>query len=731
MDTSDSNDSTGVRIRVPFGGAAVRMGAAMWRSFDKGILVAFGLLTALLILTAAVTFRNTQHLNEDNAWVAHAQEVLDLTSEVLVALVDAETGQRAFLLSNEDLFLQPYHPAVARLDERLAMVRVATEDNSRQQDNIARLQPMVAAELALLRQGIDLRRQNADQAQLVLAAARGKVQMDVIRDVIADMAQEEHDLLKVREQQSRNTYRLALTTGIVTAVVGLLMVGACFWLFRRNLLVRTQAAAALYEQREWLRTTLSSIGDAVIATDTQGLVTFLNPVAEALTGWEMQAASGKPVESIFRIFNEETRQPVENPVTKLLREGVAVGLANHTILIAKDGHEFAIDDSGAPIQDKGGSVAGVVLVFRDVTERRKETATGMHLASIVESSDDAIIGKTLDGVITSWNPGAERLFGYTAAEIVGSPMTRLIPPDRLDEEPQILAHLRKGESVDHFETVRVTKDGRRLNVSATISPIKNREGNIIGASKIVRDITERTQVEKAARIQAEELTRSNKDLEQFAFVASHDLQEPLRAVAGCLQVLKRRHQGQLDASADELIRHAVDGATRMQTLIEGLLAFSRVGTKGGEFQPVDPGSALDTALDNLATAQHESGAIITHDRLPTLKADPSQLALLFQNLVGNALKFHGTQPPRIHVGVEHQEGSWNFSVRDNGIGIDPQYFERIFVIFQRLHTRGEFAGTGLGLAICKKIVERHGGRISVESAPENGSTFLFSLPELN
>lgn len=227
---------------------------------------------------------------------------------------------------------------------------------------------------------------------------------------------------------------------------------------------------------------------------------------------------------------------------------------------------------------------------------------------------------------------------------------------------------------------------------------------------------------------AEELARSNADLEQFAYVASHDLQEPLRAVAGCMQILEKRVDGKLDARDHELMQHAIGGAARMQSLIDDLLAFSRVGTRGGAFEHVSCETALQHALDSLSAAIAESGASITHDPLPELPADVTQLTQLLQNLIGNAIKFRGSEPPRVHVSARREEECWHFSVADNGIGIEPQYFERVFVVFQRLHTRREYPGTGVGLAICKRIVERHGGHMWIESEPGRGSTFHFTLP---
>jgi light-regulated signal transduction histidine kinase (bacteriophytochrome) len=245
---------------------------------------------------------------------------------------------------------------------------------------------------------------------------------------------------------------------------------------------------------------------------------------------------------------------------------------------------------------------------------------------------------------------------------------------------------------------------------------------------MIQDITERKRVEGALNEKTDELARSNKDLEQFASVASHDLQEPLRMVTSYVQLLARRYKGKLDSDADDFIGFAVDGAVRMRKLINDLLTYSRVGTQGKELSPTDSEAALAQSIDDLKVAVEEHGALVTHDPLPTVMADRSQLGQLFQNLIGNAIKFRGNEPPRVHVSASRNGNGWTFSVKDNGIGIAAEYSERIFIIFQRLHSRQEYAGTGIGLAICKKIVERHGGRIWVKSDPGKGATFYFVLP---
>jgi light-regulated signal transduction histidine kinase (bacteriophytochrome) len=278
-------------------------------------------------------------------------------------------------------------------------------------------------------------------------------------------------------------------------------------------------------------------------------------------------------------------------------------------------------------------------------------------------------------------------------------------------------------------------DGGRLPVEYACAPIQA-GATVTGAVLTFRDITERRAAQRALEERARELARSNADLEQFAYVASHDLQEPLRAVVSYLQLLERRYSGQLDERAEKYIGYAVDGGRRMQTLITDLLTYSRVGRRDIAMAPVEMDAILDRALASLQVAIEESGAEIVRDPLPTVLADATQMTQIFQNLVGNAIKFRGEAAPRIQIsaerraenGTDGQHGSWLFSVRDNGIGIAPEYRERVFVLFQRLHGRDEYSGTGIGLAVCKRIVERHGGTLWVDETPGGGSTFWFTIP---
>ena len=351
--------------------------------------------------------------------------------------------------------------------------------------------------------------------------------------------------------------------------------------------------------------------------------------------------------------------------------------------------------------------------------------------------DYAIFMLDQAGNVVSWNTGAERIKGYRADEIVGHHFSCFYPPEDIESEKpdrELESAAKDGRFED--EGWRLRKDGSRFWASVVITALRDASGSLRGFAKVSRDITARKEAEAAEKKRealeqrAMELKRSRDELQQFAYIAAHDLQEPLRMVTSYTQLLARRYKGRLDTDADEFVSFAVDGAHRMQLLIQGLLAYCRVATTGTDLCETSSTAALERALEKLRGAIEDSGAVVTHDPLPTVTADGVQLTQLFENIVGNAIKFHGVDLPRVHVSSKRNgDGEWIFSVRDNGIGIDSQYFERIFVMYQRLHGRDEFPGTGMGLTVCKKVAERHNGRMWVESSLGNGSTFYLALPD--
>jgi PAS domain S-box-containing protein len=398
----------------------------------------------------------------------------------------------------------------------------------------------------------------------------------------------------------------------------------------------------------------------------------------------------------------------------------------------KDGSDFPIEIMLSPLESAEGIL--VTAAVRDISVR-KEAET--HLAQmegryrgLLEAAPDAMVVVNNAGEIVLLNVQAEKQFGYSRDELVGKNVKSIIPEGFA--ERQIADGLRSAEDAlaqqigTGIELTGRRKNGSDFPIEIMLSPLENAEGILVTAA--IRDISARKQAEVELLQKVAELKRSNEELGQFAYIASHDLQEPLRMVASYTQLLSRRYKGKLDSDADEFIAFAVDGANRMQRLIQDLLAYSRVGTKGKDLRDTSSEETLQQALRNLQGAINESGAVVTHDPLPTVLADEVQLTQLFQNLVGNGIKYQSPGVPRIHISAARNGNKkWIFSVKDNGLGIDSQYFERIFGMFQRLHKREEFAGTGIGLAICKKIVERHGGSISVESQLGQGSTFRFAL----
>jgi PAS domain S-box-containing protein len=349
---------------------------------------------------------------------------------------------------------------------------------------------------------------------------------------------------------------------------------------------------------------------------------------------------------------------------------------------------------------------------------------------LLEAAPDAMVVVNQGGEIVLLNVQAEKQFGYRRDELLGQKVTNIIPVGFA--ERLIADDLRSAEDAlaqqigTGIELIAQRKDGSEFPIEIMLSPLESGEGTLVTAA--IRDISLRKKDAEVLLGKVEELNRSNEELGQFAYIASHDLQEPLRMVASYTQLLSRRYKGKLDADADDFITFAVDGASRMQRLIQDLLAYSRIGTKGSVLRHASSEDALQQALVSLRGSIEGSGALVTHDPLPAVLADEMQLAQLFQNLVGNAIKYQKPGIPRVHISAaSNGDRKWSFAVKDNGLGIDPQYFERIFGMFQRLHKREEFSGTGIGLAICKKIVERHGGNISVESSPGHGSTFKFAL----
>jgi len=484
---------------------------------------------------------------------------------------------------------------------------------------------------------------------------------------------------------------------------------------------------------------LSSIGDGVIAADTDSHVTYLNRVAEQLTGWTLSEAQGKPLESVFRIVNEDTHAKVENPALRALREGVTFGLANHTLLITRDGKEIPIDDSGAPIQDESGALVGAVLVFREIAERRRaEKAQGV-LAAIVESAQDAIVSKNIDGIIESWNAAAERLFEYSADEAIGKSIRIIIPPELQSEEDLILQKVKRGERVDHFETVRMTKSGRTIDIDLSVSPVRNKRSEVIGASKIARDIRARKQREReradllAREQEARELAEAAtiaKD--EFIAQLSHEMRTPVTSILGWTKVMRA-----VDYERSQTIR-AVDTIDRNANvqlrLIDDLMDLSKIiqGKMHIQMQPVQITEVIRQALE-IVTPAAEAKSITIQKEIQTrdglISGDPDRLLQILWNVLANAVKFT-PEGGQISLSVKRLNHHLELSVKDSGIGIDPEFMPFVFDRFSQAGKEDKrHPGLGLGLAIVRYLVELHGGTVTAESGGYGkGATFTIILP---
>jgi len=499
----------------------------------------------------------------------------------------------------------------------------------------------------------------------------------------------------------------------------------------RNISVRKAAETHLAAMEGRYRGLLEAAPDAMVVVNQQGEIVLLNVQAENRFGYPRDELVGQLVTNIIpegfaeRLIADDLRS-ADDALAQQIGTGIELSARR------KDGSEFPIEIMLSPLDSTEGIL--VTAAIRDISVRK---AAEEHLGQmegryrgLLEAAPDAMVVVNQGGEIVLLNVQAENQFGYPRDELIGQQVKNIIPEgfaERLiADDLRSAADALAQQIGTGIELSGRRHDGSEFPIEIMLSPLESADGILVTAA--IRDISVRKAAEENLLLNVAELNRSNEELGQFAYIASHDLQEPLRMVTSYTQLLSRRYKGQLDADADEFIAFAVDGAIRMQQLIEDLLAFSRVATTGNELVDTSSEFAIEQALQNLHWAIKDSGALVTHDPLPTVQADGMQLVQLFQNLIGNAIKYQNPGIPRVHISAVLDGGTrWKFAIKDNGLGIDPQFFERIFGMFQRLHKRDEFSGTGIGLAICKKIVDRHGGDLSVESTIGQGSTFSFAL----
>jgi PAS domain S-box-containing protein len=534
----------------------------------------------------------------------------------------------------------------------------------------------------------------------------------------------------IARRKDGSEFPIEIMLSPLESVEGILVTAAI-----RDISVRRAAEKHLARMESRYRGLLEAAPDAMVVVNQGGEIVLLNVQAEKQFGYRRDELVGQKVKNIIpEGFAERLIADALRTTADALAQQIGTGI--ELTGRRKNGSDFPIEIMLSPLESAEGIL--VTAAIRDISVRKEAEE---HLArmesryrGLLEAAPDAMVVVNQAGDITLLNVQAEQRFGYRRDELLGQTIKTIIPEgfaerliaDRMRSAADALAQ----QIGTGIELTGLRKDGSEFPIEIMLSPLQSAQGILVTAA--IRDIALRKAAEAQLLQKMTDLDRSNQELEQFAYLASHDLQEPLRMVASYTQLLSRRYKGKLDSDADEFIAFAVDGAARMQRLIQDLLAYSRVGTKGRELVDTSGEDALRQALINLRAATEQSGAEVTHDPLPVVLADNVQLVQLFQNLVGNAIKYQGGEMPRIHISAARNGGGrWVISVQDNGIGIEPQYFDKIFGMFQRLHRRDEYPGTGIGLAICKKIAERHGGAMSVESQVGRGSTFRFSVAASN
>lgn len=493
--------------------------------------------------------------------------------------------------------------------------------------------------------------------------------------------------------------------------------------------VHKEMEEALRNERDYSASIINGTPAVICGIAPDGTTTFINPAGERITGYSSEELVGK---NWWKTFypGDEYKQ-----VEQLFRDFEEHGNVRdyEMVLTDRTGGKHTISWNSINRVNEKGDLLEIIGFGNDITERKRaEDALAFEqylLSSLMDNIPDSIYFKDTESRFIRINKSMAALFGLDSpSDALGKTDFDFFTeeharPAREDEQKV----MESGQSIVGIEEKETWADGRVRWVSTTKVPLRDEHGNIVGTYGISRNITMRKRAEERLKQTLEELERSNRDLEQFAYIASHDLQEPLRMISSFTQLLGRRYKGQLDESADEYIQFAVEGAKRMQKMLNDLLAYSRVSSSPQSLKPIDCESVFEQTIANLKLAVEDASAKVTHDPLPTVLADETQLIQLFQNLIGNALKFRNQDAPKIHISARRRDGRWAFTVSDNGVGIEPEHFDRVFQVFQRACKKSRYPGTGIGLAICRKIVQRHGGRIHVESEPGKGSVFHFDL----
>lgn len=691
-------------------------------------MVGYGLALAILLATGIFQYKTIGALVETDIWTVHTHEVLAELQGVYSGLQLAEWSARSYAATGVQDYVNQFSTGMGQAEEHLRTARIVAAGDPGQQQNFDRLMRLVSAKRRVMEHLIALRRDQGDPAASEALSNDEDLQlMTQIRALTDEMEGKENSRLEARQAASRSQAKradLAILFGTGLAV-GLTL--ATSWIAHRDAIEWRRGEEPVHNASLHSRSLIETSLDPLVTISRGGQIADVNQATELVTGVARQQLIGSDFSTYFT-EPEEARKVYE----QVLAQG---SVRNHPLVMRDvSGKLTDVLYNATVFKSETGEVEGIYAAARDVTERKRTERALQEsedaFRTLAELVPQLVWVCTHDGLGIYFN---QRWVDYTGLTLEQSYGNGWYAAFHLDGKQSALDLWNNTAAIGNtyrLESRLRSSDGHDRWFLTKGVALTDGAGRVLRWFGTCTDIEDLKRSEEALRIITADLARSNADLEQFAYVASHDLQEPLRMVASFTQLLGQRYKGQLDADADEFIGYAVDGARRMQALVNDLLTYSRVGTRGKEPVAVDFEQVLQMVLTNMQARLEESDGQVTHDPLPIVLGDETQLWQVLQNLVGNALKFHGSEPPRVHVSAQEIKGEWRFSVRDNGIGIEPQYANRIFLVFQRLHSRAEYPGTGLGLAIAKKILERHGGRIWMESEPGKGSTFYFSLPKI-
>ncbi len=717
-----------------------------WLNFGVGLLL------CLVVINGGVAFHNLQRLRHDAHQVAHSHAVLEGLATLTSTVTDAETGQRGFLITGDESYLAPYEAAIARSDEVLAALAATLQDDRQADDNVAQLRRLVAEKFAELSATSSLGRQgDFEAARRIVLNDEGKRTMDRIRELVDRIRQRQHAILSEQQLADDRAYRSAVLGVVISSLAGIAALVGLLLLLSKHLKSLLEAAAAEHRQRELLQATLISIGDGVIVTDVKGRVLLLNKIAEKLTGWRQSEAVGTELPKVLQMVNELTGQPVENLSTQAVREGRIVGSADHAILVSRDGTQWPIDDSAAPVKTKSGAVSGAVLVFREISQRRAHEATLLEHTSALQLANTRMVELLAelksseelfhnmadsipqlawmarpDGHIYWYNKRWYEYTGTSPEQMEGWGWQSVHDASEL---PRVLdkwrASLNAGEPWEDTFPLRRYDGAMRWHLSRA-EPLRNAQGEIVRWLGTNTDITERLEMEQALR-------EADHRKDEFLATLAHELRNPIAPISNALQVwpLVENNREEVDRLRAIMERQI----QQMTRLVDDLLDVSRI-TRGKiqlRRQLVDMNTILSGAIEAVRPMidSYEQHLHVTVEDEPLIvDGDVARLTQVVGNVLQNAAKYTN-RGGTIQVSANRERGEAVVRIADSGVGIPTEMLDQIFEMFRQVDQSLDrsHGGLGLGLTLVKRLIDLHGGSVEAFSAGEGqGSEFVLKLP---